>query len=137
MTAEARPGGLARIRRWLSARTLRGRLITGLLALLALACATVGVVTYTHLHSVLISQLDTELTAANGRYSFCVNPSQGPPPGPYGGGGGGPQEESHPPAYCAQQQAEGAITTVVQRTGQVSTPTKVRKNPSALLLRDR
>jgi two-component system OmpR family sensor kinase len=126
MTAETRPGGVARIRRWLSARTLRGRLITGLLALLAVACATVGVVTYTHLHSVLISQLNTELTSANGRYSFCVNPSLGPPPGPDGGGGGGggasSHEEPHPPAYCAQQQAEGAITTVVKRTGQVSTP---------------
>jgi two-component system, OmpR family, sensor kinase len=126
MTANPQPGGPARIRQWLSARTLRGRLVAGLLALLALACATVGVVTYSHLHSVLITQLNTQLTSANGRYSFCVNPSQEPPPAPVGGGGGGgaggPHEEPHQPMYCAQQQAEGAITTVVKRTGQVASP---------------
>jgi len=32
-------------RRWLARRTLRGRLITGLVTLLALACATVGLAT--------------------------------------------------------------------------------------------
>ncbi len=79
MTVNAQPGGASRLRQWLSARTLRGRLVAGLLALLALACATVGVVTYTHLHSVLISQLDTELTSANTRYQQCVSPT--PPPG--------------------------------------------------------
>jgi two-component system, OmpR family, sensor kinase len=82
----------------------------------------VGVVTYSHLHSVLITQLNTELTSASGRYGFCLNPSQGPPPGPVGGGADGSHEEPHPPAYCAQQQAEGAITTVVMRTGQVASP---------------
>ncbi len=65
MTRPQHPAPTERVRDWLAARTLRGRLVTGLLALLALACATVGVVTYTHLHSVLISQLDTELSSAN------------------------------------------------------------------------
>ncbi len=62
MTPQQHPALTTRVRGWLAARTLRGRLVAGLLALLALACATVGVVTYTHLHSVLISQLDTELS---------------------------------------------------------------------------
>ena len=61
---------------WLAARTLRGRLVVGLLVLLALACATVGVVTYTHLRSVLVSQLNTELKGANFRYVDCVTPDR-------------------------------------------------------------
>ena len=50
----------------------------GLLALLALACATVGVVTYAHLRTVLISGLNAQLSSANQRYVDCL---QAPPPG--------------------------------------------------------
>src|ERR1700757_3388363 len=95
--------------RWLAARTLRGRLIAGLLALLAVACATVGFVTYTHLHSVLLSQLDAELAGASSRYNGCLT---GPPDGQHGPGdnegdaddrdAGQPQDHDgapHPPAY--------------------------------------
>src|SRR5450755_4861876 len=57
-------GWLRRPGRWLAGRTLRGRLVAGLLVLLAIACATVGTVTYAHLHSVLIGQLDEQLVAA-------------------------------------------------------------------------
>jgi two-component system OmpR family sensor kinase len=105
------PPGRAKSRagRWLAGRTLRGRLIAGLLGLLALACATVGVVTYTHLHGVLIGQLDAELTTASGRYNGCL---YGLPPGPTGhppppGGG------EHPAPYCAQQQATEVFTASV------------------------
>ena len=96
--------------RWLAARTLRGRLIAGLLGLLALACATVGAVTYTHLHSVLISQLDTELTSANLRYGGCLQ-GFGPPPD------GDDRPPAHPaapsPSTCANQQAAAAFTARV------------------------
>ncbi len=97
-----------RARRWLAGRTLRARLIGGLLALLALSCATVGLVTYTHLHSVLIGQLDTELTSANMRYTGCYSPS--------------PDHDQHaldgpvpvsPPDECAQQQMTAAFTAVI------------------------
>ena len=54
--------------RWLARRTLRGRLIAGLLALLAVACAAVGAVTYFSLHSYLLGQLDQQLVQASGRY---------------------------------------------------------------------
>jgi two-component system OmpR family sensor kinase len=64
--------------RWLARRTLRGRLIAGLVALLFLACATVGAVTYAHLHSVLMNDLNAELTAANQRYVQCLTSA---PPG--------------------------------------------------------
>ena len=66
------------LRRWLAGRTLRGRLIAGLVALLAVACATVGIVTYASLHGYLLGQLDTELQAASMRFTTCVD---GPPPG--------------------------------------------------------
>jgi two-component system, OmpR family, sensor kinase len=110
----------ARARQWLAARTLRGRLIVGLLGLLALACATVGVVTYTHLHSVLVGQLNTELTGANFRYTNCVMPG-GPPPDA-SDHGGPPAGYGHPPAFCAQQQATAAFTAVVTYDGKVTNP---------------
>jgi len=74
-------------RRWLARRTLRGRLIAGLVTLLALACAAVGVTTYLVLHRTLITQLDSQLHAAGGRYASCMEannpgaqaPQQGPP----------------------------------------------------------
>jgi two-component system, OmpR family, sensor kinase len=102
--------------RWLAARTLRGRLIAGLVGLLALACATVGVVTYTHLHSVLISQLDTELSSASLRYGGCV---QGQPPQ---NGQAPPNSYGHEPSSCANQQATAVFTAVIRSDGSISDP---------------
>jgi two-component system OmpR family sensor kinase len=126
MTQLGQASRAARARQWLAGRTLRGRLVVGLLILLALACATVGVVTYTHLNSVLVSQLNSELKTANFRYTGCVTPG-GPPPGP---GNTGPAAGSqadrdgdgHPPALCAQQQATAAFSAVVLHDGKVSYP---------------
>ncbi|HZC60811.1 MAG TPA: hypothetical protein VE464_04135, partial [Streptosporangiaceae bacterium] len=50
--------------RWLATRSLRGQLITGLVALLALACAGVGLVSYIALSHTLLNQLDFQLQAA-------------------------------------------------------------------------
>lgn len=118
--ATPRPPG--RARRWLAGRTLRARLIAGLLALLALACATVGLVTYTHLRSVLLDQLDTELTTASLRYSGCYSPhpqgdDEGAPPGP-----SQPHGQGEPPSQCAQQQMTAAFTAVITEPGTVSDP---------------
>ncbi len=126
MTQQVHVSRAARARQWLAARTLRGRLVVGLLVLLALACATVGVVTYTHLQSVLVSQLNTELKTANFRYTGCVTPG-GPPPGPDAGGQDGGHQpdadgDAHPPALCAQQQATAAFSAVVMHSGKVSYP---------------
>ena len=63
--AAARPGRLG-------PHTLRGRLIAGLLALLALACAAIGLTTYVALHKALISQLDQQLSAVSVRYGNCL-----------------------------------------------------------------
>jgi two-component system OmpR family sensor kinase len=73
-------------RRWLTGRTLRGRLIAGLVTLLALACAAVGIVTYLVLTSTLQAQLDSQLHASGGSYASCMeanNPgAPAPPHGP-------------------------------------------------------
>src|SRR5580704_18114195 len=60
------------VRQWLAARTLRGRLVAGLLTLLAVACAAVGVVTYLVLSHTMINQLDLQLQSAGGRYASCM-----------------------------------------------------------------
>ena len=79
-----------RLRRWLAARTLRGRLIAGLVTLLALACACVGLVTYLVLSRTLVNQLDNQLFASRGQYVACIegmdpgqpDPDNGPPSSP-------------------------------------------------------
>ena len=90
--------------------TLRGRLIAGLLALLAVACAAVGAVTYVSLHSYLLGQLDQQLMQANVRYQACLgvlppgdgdgDNQQGPPP--------------HSPDQCAQQQEQRTFTAQIR-----------------------
>src|SRR5207248_1998111 len=55
--------------RWLARRTLRGRLIAGLLALLALACAVVGGATYLAVNRFLLIQLDDQLQASARLYA--------------------------------------------------------------------
>ena len=77
--------------RWLTSRTLRGRLIAGLVTLLALACAAVGLVTYLVLHKALINQLNTQLAATSNQYGQCLE-------APDEGHGGHPSPEGKPPA---------------------------------------
>jgi two-component system, OmpR family, sensor kinase len=101
--------GPGRPARWLARRTLRGRLIAGLLALLAVACAAVGAVTYFSLHSYLLNQLDQQLVQASGRYQACLG---NPPPGDQ-------DRENHPgpphssPYACAQQQEQQTFSAQV------------------------
>src|SRR5215469_7842313 len=101
------PGQPTQARGWLARRTLRGRLIAGLLALLAVACAAVGLVTYVALHSALLNQLDTQLMAASHRYEKCL---EGPPPDADGDHRPPPV---HPPNICAQQQAVDTFSAQV------------------------
>ncbi len=62
----------SRARRWARPQTLRGRLIAGLVALLAVACAAVGLVTYLVLHKALMNQLNTQLSAVSTAYGKCL-----------------------------------------------------------------
>jgi len=99
-----------RVGQWLAGRTLRARLIGGLLALLALSCATVGIVTYTHLHSVLIGELDNQLTSANVRYTGCYSP-----PADHDYHGIDEPPSGSQPDECAQQQMTAAFTAVIMQ----------------------
>jgi two-component system OmpR family sensor kinase len=91
------------MRGWLAGRSLRGRLVAGLLATLTLAFAAVGALTYSHLSHVLVGQLDSQLTEANARYAGCM--THRPPPGDAPPGGPGP-------VACGQQQIQGAFSAV-------------------------
>jgi two-component system, OmpR family, sensor kinase len=72
-------------------RTLRGRLIAGLMALLALACATIGLVTYLAVQGSLARELNSELQTATGLAYNCwesqLNPGTGAGPQVPGQGG--------------------------------------------------
>ncbi|MEO3867618.1 HAMP domain-containing sensor histidine kinase [Nonomuraea sp. B12E4] len=52
--------------------TLRGRLMAGMLVLLALACATIGVVTSIELERFLVDRLDQQLSTAAGRFAVTL-----------------------------------------------------------------
>jgi two-component system, OmpR family, sensor kinase len=95
--------------RWLARRTLRGRLIAGLLALLAVACAAVGVVTYVGLRGYLLGQLDQQLVQASGRYQACLGH---PPPGHDADNIPGPS--GNKPEDCAQLQEQRTFSAQVK-----------------------
>src|SRR5262245_6676635 len=96
--------------RWLGRRTLRGRLIAGLLALLAVTCAAVGLVTFVSLHGYLLNQLDQQLVQASDRYQACL--SHPPPAGGDDSQPGPPHPDS--PYDCAQQQQEQTFSVRVR-----------------------
>ena len=113
--AAERPAGTGGLRRWLAGRTLHGRLSAGVVSLLALACALVGLATYIALRGFLYHQLGQQLTAASERYVSCVEKqNSGTPPA-------GPREGYPPPVpNCGNQisgQAAGTFSArVVKRT---------------------
>jgi two-component system OmpR family sensor kinase len=57
---------------------LRSRLIAGLVALLAIGCATVGVTTYYRARASLLGEINGQLETATGLWYRCVSPLQGP-----------------------------------------------------------
>ena len=62
-----------RVAGWRPARSLSGRLIAGLVALLALGCAAVGVVTYFAIQRALSNELDNQLMAATSVANNCLD----------------------------------------------------------------
>ena len=117
--------GAARASRWISRRTLRARLIAGLLALLAVACAAVGLVTYVSLHGYLLNQLDQQLVQASVRYQACL----GFPPAGHDGDGDNHlgQPPRRTPEDCAQQQEQRTFSAQV-RNGVLAYPTVANGN---------
>jgi two-component system OmpR family sensor kinase len=81
-------------------RTLRGRLIAGLLTLLIGACATVGVVTYLAVRNSLSDGLNNDLQTATGLAYQCSSPHPDNDQGLTGqpGASGGADPDSSPPA---------------------------------------
>ncbi len=119
MLSRPSSGLTSRAGQWLAGRTLRGRLIAGLLTLLFLACAAVGAVTYAHLHSVLINGLNADLQAANQRYVTCLTRSP-PGDGDFNSGTGRPASDSPGPVPCASEAQEpGTLNAVVSARGAV------------------
>ncbi|HEY3903078.1 MAG TPA: HAMP domain-containing sensor histidine kinase [Streptosporangiaceae bacterium] len=105
---------------WLAGRTLRGRLIAGLVALLALSCALVGATVYLALRSFLYNQLAGQLNQANSRYIGCIDHHGGSPvPGSWPRFiGGYPLVNGYPPPMpdCGNQipgQAAGTFTALL------------------------
>ena len=74
---------------WRPARSLSGRLIVGLVALLALGCAAVGVVTYFAIQRALVNELDNQLMAATSVANNCLDHRFSPNGDGDGGSNGG------------------------------------------------
>jgi two-component system, OmpR family, sensor kinase len=97
--------------RWAARRTLRGRLIAGLLILLALACAVVGGATYFAVNRFLLIQLDDQLQSAARIYAAaCQHHDDGALPDGVPGGGG----PDHPGCGTFPGQAENTLDVSVQ-----------------------
>jgi two-component system, OmpR family, sensor kinase len=62
--------------RWITRRTLGGRLVAGVVALLAVACATVGVTTYLAVRTSEYGELNAQLQAATTLWNTCVAQTQ-------------------------------------------------------------
>jgi two-component system, OmpR family, sensor kinase len=123
VTRPASPPG--RLRHWLAGRTLRGRLIAGVVSLLAVACAAVGIVTYLSLHGFLLGQLDENLQAASTRFTICVDGAGAAPPGyqpPPGSDNDGDDGHLGNPAMCADGpgQSQGMFSAALS-SGTVTT----------------
>jgi two-component system OmpR family sensor kinase len=108
---------------------LRSRLIAGLLTLLAVACAAVGLVTYIALHGLLIGQVDQQLKGASLRYYHCET-GGGPGDHDQGGAGPGTAEQPKPPCDDIAGMPPGTFTAVVQ-DGQIA-HSKVTAGPCPL-----
>ncbi len=87
---EGRRPGWRGWRGWLAGRTLRARLIVGLLALFALASIGVGVATTIALRGFLLNQLDQQVLTASSMLSVSIEHAGGQPPGPGGAAAGQP-----------------------------------------------
>src|SRR5215471_6899263 len=109
------PAGQQRPRgRWLAARTLSARLITGVLLLLVGACTVIGLVTYLAVRGSMVSALDGQLRSASGTYASCIEAThedaagQGGSPAP----SGGDADSYQPPPNnnnCSQGQPQGML----------------------------
>ena len=80
----------SRVVTWLRGWSLRARLIAALVALLAVACVTVGVASEVAVSRIQLAQLDGQLKSAADRTPHDNGPEHGPGPLPGGLRGDGP-----------------------------------------------
>jgi len=111
------------IRGWLAARTLRTRLTAGVLVLLVVSCAGIGIATSITLQGFLVTRLDQQLREAGSRLDVSQehpgNPG-GPGPAP---SGGDPGIQGQAVGTLAARTTNGAITLAVvvhDNAGEVS-----------------
>jgi len=104
-------------------RSLRARLITGLLVLCAAGLLTLGGITYAEQRSFLLDRVDQQLRAATGPISAALDGRPDTPPGRGGfappAGSGGPGFGLPQGTYGERRDASGTVTatTTVQRYG--------------------
>jgi two-component system, OmpR family, sensor kinase len=109
------------IRGWLAGRTLRTRLTAGVLVLLIVSCAGIGIATSITLQGFLVTRLDQQLVQAGGRLDVSLEQNPGTPGGP-----GGPPDPGLPGqavGTLAAQISKGSITqaqVVYDKGGDVS-----------------
>jgi two-component system, OmpR family, sensor kinase len=89
---------------WLAGRTLRARLIAGLLALFTLASIGVALATSAALKPYLLGHLDQQLIAAGTAFR-----ASNPPPGGPGGAGPGPASPGRAPPPNMPHQSPGTL----------------------------
>jgi two-component system, OmpR family, sensor kinase len=99
------------IRGWLAGRTLRTRLTAGVLVLLVVSCAGVGVATSITLQGFLVTRLDQQLVEAGSRLDVSLE-HPGGPPGP-AAPGGEPGAGGQAVGTLAARVSNGAIAQAV------------------------
>jgi two-component system, OmpR family, sensor kinase len=113
---------------WLAGRTLRTRLIAGLLALFTLASIGVALATPASLQPYLLDRLDQQLTAAGTAFNANNPPGgQGGPGGPGGSGGSGGSDRGQVTQASAPRmshQSPGTLGVCIY-SGKVTTAAEV------------
>jgi two-component system OmpR family sensor kinase len=112
------------MRGWLAGRTLRTRLIAGVIVLLAVSCAIIGVATSFTLNGFLVSRLDQQLVQAGSRLDVSREHPEGPgAPETPSDAVADPSVQGQAVGTMAARISEGSIaqTVMVQDTaGQIS-----------------
>jgi two-component system, OmpR family, sensor kinase len=103
---------------WLARRTLRGRLIAGLMLLLVVASAVVGGVSYFATSRFLLNQLDDQLQASARLYAIACHQHGGPFPDGGSADGGPPDNDGYfggPGCGIFPGQAQDTIDASIHR----------------------
>jgi two-component system OmpR family sensor kinase len=115
-----------KVRGWLAARTLRTRLTAGVLVLLVVSCAGIGIATSITLQGFLVDRLDQQLAQAGSRLDVSLEHPEGPegPPPAAPSPGGEPG---------IQGQAVGTLAATI-RAGSIEQARVVRDSAGEISL---